>query len=37
MIEGFNWAVIMTAALTISPVLKIAKWFERRSWFGDLS
>ena len=32
-----DWAIVMTSALTISPVLELAKWFERRGWFGELS
>ncbi len=31
-----DWAIVMTSALTISPVLELAKWFERRGWFGEL-
>ncbi len=29
-----DWAIIFGAALTISPVLELAKWMERRGWFG---
>ena len=31
-----DWCIVVTAALTILPVLEIAKWFERRGSFGDL-
>ena len=31
-----DWAIVMTLALTISPVLELAKWAERRGWFGEL-
>jgi P-type Ca2+ transporter type 2C len=31
-----DWCIVVGAALTISPVLEIAKWFERRGWFGEL-
>jgi Ca2+-transporting ATPase len=31
-----DWLIIVVAALTISPVLELAKWMERRGWFGDL-
>ncbi len=31
-----DWAVIMGVALTISPVLEIAKWFVRKERFGKL-
>jgi Ca2+-transporting ATPase len=29
-----DWLIIVGAALTIVPVLELAKWFERRGWFG---
>jgi Ca2+-transporting ATPase len=31
-----DWLIIIAAALTISPVLELAKWAERRGWFGEL-
>jgi len=31
-----EWLVIVGAALTVSPVLELAKWVERRGWFGKL-
>ncbi|HEY5837813.1 MAG TPA: cation-translocating P-type ATPase [Pyrinomonadaceae bacterium] len=31
-----DWLIIVAAALTISPVLELAKWMERRGWFGQL-
>jgi len=31
-----DWCIVIAAALTISPILEIAKWFERRGWFGKL-
>ncbi len=31
-----DWLIIIAAALTISPVLELAKWMERRGWFGRL-
>ena len=31
-----DWAIIITLAFTVSPVLEIAKWFERRGWFGTM-
>src|SRR5688500_13307025 len=31
-----DWLVIIAAALTVSPVLELAKWMERRGWFGEL-
>jgi Ca2+-transporting ATPase len=32
----WDWVVIIAAALTVSPVLELAKWMERRGWFGEL-
>ncbi|MBI3152679.1 MAG: cation-translocating P-type ATPase [Chloroflexi bacterium] len=32
-----DWLIVFTLALTISPVLEIAKWMERRGWFGKMS
>lgn len=29
-----DWAVVLAAALTISPVIEMAKWMVRRGWFG---
>ncbi len=31
-----DWVIIIAAAFTVSPVLELAKWFERRGWFGKL-
>jgi Ca2+-transporting ATPase len=31
-----DWLIIIAAALTVSPVLELAKWVERRGWFGQL-
>jgi Ca2+-transporting ATPase len=31
-----DWLVIVAAAFTISPVLELAKWMERRGWLGEL-
>lgn len=30
-------AIIIFAAFTVSPVLELAKWIERRGWFGNIS
>ena len=35
-LSAVDWAVIMAVALTISPVLEIAKWFVRKERFGKL-
>ena len=31
-----DWGIILGLALTIVPVLEIAKWMERRGWFGEV-
>ena len=31
-----DWLIIIGLALTVSPVLELAKWMERRGWFGKL-
>ncbi|HLL75165.1 MAG TPA: cation-translocating P-type ATPase [Pyrinomonadaceae bacterium] len=31
-----DWLIIVAAAFTVSPVLELAKWVERRGWFGEL-
>ena len=28
--------IIVAAAFTVTPVLELAKWMERRGWFGEL-
>jgi Ca2+-transporting ATPase len=35
-LDPIDWCIVVTAALTISPVLETAKWLERRGYFGDL-
>jgi P-type Ca2+ transporter type 2C len=32
-----DWLIVIGLALTISPVLELVKWMERRGWFGVLS
>jgi Ca2+-transporting ATPase len=32
-----DWVIVLGLALTISPVLELAKWMERRGWFGELA
>jgi Ca2+-transporting ATPase len=32
-----DWLIVMAVALTISPALELAKWMERRGWFGEMS
>ena len=36
-LSRYDWLIVIGAALTISPVLEVAKWCERRGWFGKLS
>ncbi len=31
-----DWLIILAAAFTVSPVLELAKWMERRGWFGEV-
>lgn len=31
-----DWLIVLVLALTISPVLELVKWMERRGWFGAL-
>jgi Ca2+-transporting ATPase len=32
-----DWAIVAGLSLTILPVLEIAKWMERRGWFGEIA
>jgi Ca2+-transporting ATPase len=32
-----DWLVVAGVALTIFPVLELAKWLERRGWFGKIT
>jgi Ca2+-transporting ATPase len=36
-LQGTDWMIIVGLALTVSPVLELAKWMERRGWFGKLT
>ena len=31
------WLITFLLAFTVSPVLEIAKWMERRGWFGKMA
>jgi Ca2+-transporting ATPase len=31
-----DWLIILGLSLTISPVLEMVKWMERKSWFGAM-
>ena len=32
-----DWVIVATLAFSVSPVLEIAKWMERRGWFGKMA
>jgi Ca2+-transporting ATPase len=32
-----DWVLIVAVAATVVPVLEVAKWLQRRGWFGHLS
>ena len=32
-----DWLIVIAIALTVSPVLELAKWMVRRGWFGKMS
>jgi Ca2+-transporting ATPase len=32
-----DWLIVLGLAFTVSPVLELAKWMERKGWFGSLS
>jgi Ca2+-transporting ATPase len=31
-----DWAIVVGLAITVVPVLELAKWMERRGWFGKM-
>ncbi|HKQ53926.1 MAG TPA: cation-translocating P-type ATPase, partial [Pyrinomonadaceae bacterium] len=31
-----DWLIVVSLAFTVSPVLELTKWMERRGWFGAL-
>jgi Ca2+-transporting ATPase len=31
-----DWVIVASVALTISPVLEVAKWMARRAWIGSM-
>jgi Ca2+-transporting ATPase len=31
-----DWLIVVSLAFTVSPVLELTKWMERRGWFGKL-
>ncbi len=32
-----DWGIILSLAISVVPVLELAKWMERRGWFGNMS
>ena len=32
-----DWVIVVALAFTVSPVLELTKWMERRGWFGELT
>jgi len=32
-----DWIIVLVTAATITPVLELAKWMERRGWFGEMN
>ena len=32
-----DWLIVIGLAFTVSPVLELAKWMERRGWFGKMA
>jgi len=32
-----DWAIVILLAFSVSPVLELAKWMERRGWFGKMA
>ena len=35
-LSATDWVIVLAVAVTIVPVLEIAKWMHRRGWFGEL-
>jgi Ca2+-transporting ATPase len=31
-----DWIIVLVLAMTITPVLELVKWMERRGWFGEM-
>jgi Ca2+-transporting ATPase len=32
-----DWLIVIALSATVSPVLELAKWIERRGWFGKMT
>ncbi len=35
-LTSFDWLLTVGLAFTVTPVLELAKWMERRGWFGSI-
>jgi Ca2+-transporting ATPase len=35
-LNAWEWSIAVLSAATVVPVLELAKWMERRGWFGKL-
>jgi len=35
-LQLIDWVIIAGLALTVSPILELAKWMERKGWFGEM-
>ncbi|MBW7883016.1 MAG: cation-translocating P-type ATPase [Caldilineaceae bacterium] len=35
-LQLMDWVIVVALAFTVSPVLELAKWMERRGWFGPI-
>jgi Ca2+-transporting ATPase len=31
-----DWIIIIALSFSVSPVLELTKWMERRGWFGEI-
>jgi P-type Ca2+ transporter type 2C len=36
-LQPVQWAIVIGCSLTIIPVIELAKWMQRRDWFGAMS
>jgi Ca2+-transporting ATPase len=35
-LSGRDWMIVTTLGFSVSPVLELVKWTQRRGWFGPL-
>jgi Ca2+-transporting ATPase len=31
-----DWVIVAGLAMTVSPILELAKWMERKGWLGEI-